>query len=98
MDRRGFIRISVLATAIGLTSPLMILSAMAQNQGTNPQPPPRDSPWMSQLTDDQKAQIEKLTQSLKDSGATQQQIRDAINAKLKEWGIELPAPPQRSGP
>ena len=72
---------------------MTILSAMAQNQGTNPQLPPRDSPWMSQLTDDQKAQIEKLTQSLKDSGATQQQIRDAINAKLKEWGVQIPEPP-----
>jgi hypothetical protein len=72
---------------------------MAQNQGnTDLQLPPRDPPWMSQLTDNQQTQIQQLIQSMKDSGATPQKIRDAIDAKLEEWGIELPAPPQKPGP
>ena len=98
MNRRGFIRISVLATAVGLTSPLMILSAMAQNQGnTDLQLPPRDPPWMSQLTDDQKTEIQQLIQSMKDSGATPQEIGDAINAKLQKWGIQIPERPTDPG-
>jgi hypothetical protein len=52
---------------------------------------------MSQLTDDQKAQIEQLMQSMKDSGASQEEIRDAVNAKMQEWGIQLPPPPQSPG-
>ena len=54
-------------------------------------------PWMSQLTDDQKAQIQQLIQSMRDSGATPEEIRDAVNAKLQEWGIQLPPPPQSPG-
>ena len=85
--------------AVVLTSSSVILSAIAQDQGTapGPQPPPPDPPWMSQLTDDQKAQIEQLIQSMKDSGASQEEIRDAVNAKLQEWGIQLPPPPQSPG-
>jgi DNA-binding transcriptional MerR regulator len=57
----------------------------------------RLSPWMSQLTDEQKAQIQQLIQSMRDDGATPQEIRDAVNAKLQEWGIQLPPPPQSPG-
>lgn len=96
---RGFILVSLLAIAVVLASSSIILSAKAQDQGTAPDPqlPPRDPPWMSQLTDDQKAQIQQLIQSMKDSGATPQEIRDAVNAKLQEWGIQLPPPPQSPG-
>jgi hypothetical protein len=52
---------------------------------------------MSQLSDDQKAQIQQLIESLRASGASQEEIRDAINAKLQEWGIQVPAPPESSG-
>ena len=58
---------------------------------------PRQPPWMSQLTDQQKQEIKQLMDSLTQSGATPQEIRDAVNAKLQEWGIEVPAPPQSSG-
>jgi len=96
---RGFILVSLLAVAAVLTSSSIILSALAQDQGTAPDPqlPPREPPWMSQLTDDQKTEIQSLTQSMKDSGATQQEIRDATDAKLQEWGIQLPAPPEGPG-
>jgi len=89
---RGFILVSLLTVAVVLTSSSVILSAIAQDQGTapGPQPPPPDPPWMSQLTDDQKAQIQQLIQSMRDSGATPEEIRDAVNAKLQEWGIQLP--------
>jgi predicted nucleic acid-binding Zn ribbon protein len=56
-----------------------------------------EAPWMSQLTDDQKTEIQSLMQSMRDSGSTQQEIRDAANAKLQEWGIQLPAPPEGPG-
>jgi hypothetical protein len=85
--------------AVVLASSSIILSAIAQNQGTAPDPqlPPREPLWMSQLTGDQKAQIQQLVESLKASGATPQEIRDAVHAKLQEWGIQIPAPPQTSG-
>jgi len=75
-----------------LSGSSIILSALAQDGWTTPgpQPPAREPPWMSQLTDEQKQEIEQLTQSLRDAGATPQEIRDAVNAKLQEWGIQLP--------
>jgi len=89
---RSYILVSLLAMAVILASSSTILSAIAQDQGTAPDPqlPPRDPPWMSQLSDDQKAQIQQLVQSMKDSGATPKEIGDAVNAKLQEWGIQLP--------
>ena len=96
MDRRSFIHVSLLTMAVALTGPSAILYAIAQQQGAAPDPqlPPRDSPWMSQLTDDQKTEIQQLTQSMKDAGASPQKIGDAVNAKLQEWGIQ---PPECSG-
>jgi DNA-binding transcriptional MerR regulator len=60
-------------------------------------PETREPPWMSKLTDEQKVELQQLVESLRDSGATPQEIRDAVNAKLQEWGIQLPAPPESSG-
>jgi len=63
-----------------------------------PAPPQaREPPWMSQLTNEQKEQIHQLVDSLRNSGATPEEIREAVNAKLQEWGIEVPAPSQSSG-
>jgi len=90
---KGLILVSLLAMAVVVGSSSIILSAVAQGE-TSPGPQRGLSPWMSQLTDDQKAQIQQLVQSMKDSGATPQEIRDAVNAKLQEWGIQLP---ERSG-
>ena len=89
MDRIRFIHVSLLTMAVALTGPSAVLYAIAQQQGTAPDPqlPPRGPPWMSQLTDDQKAQIQRLVQSMRDSGASPQEIGDAVNAKLKEFGL-----------
>jgi len=75
----------------------IILPGLAQDQETAPDPqlPPREPPWMSQLTDNQKEQIRQLVESLRESGATPQEIRDAINVKLQEWGTEVPEVPAR---
>jgi len=90
--RRGFILVSLLAVAVVLASSSIVISALADAQGTAPDPqlPPREPPWMSQLTDEQKGELQQLLDSLRDSGATPKEIRDAINAKLEEWGIEIP--------
>jgi len=82
-----------------LTSSPIILSALAQDQQTAPtQLPACEPPWMSQLTDEQKEEIQQLTQSLRDSGASPQEIRDATNTKLQEWGIQVPELPMHEPP
>jgi len=95
---RGSILAPLLAMVRVLTSSSMILSAPARDQGTAPDPqlPSRDPLLMSQLTDDQKEQIQQLTPSMQDLGASEEEIKGAVNATLQEWGIELPAPPQGS--
>jgi len=57
-------------------------------------PQGREPPWMSQLTDKQKAEIKQLMDSLKASGKSHEEIRAAIDAKMREWGIKVPPPPQ----
>jgi hypothetical protein len=51
---------------------------------------PRLPPWTSNLTDEQKEEITTTMNELRESGATREEIRDAITAKLTEWGIEVP--------
>jgi len=89
---KSFIIISLLAMGVVLTGSTIVFSALAEDQGTTPDPqlPVREPPWMSQLTDDQKEQLQQVMDSLRDSGATPEEIRDAVNAKLQEWGIEAP--------
>jgi len=86
--------------AVVLASSSIISSAPAQDQGTpfDPQLPPNEPAWMSQLTDEQKAELQQLLDSLRESGATPEEIRDTINAKLEEWGIEIPEPSDQQRP
>ena len=60
-----------------------------------PQPPVDrpDPPWMANLTDTQKAELEQKMKELKEAGKTPQEIHSAIADMLKQWGIEVPQPP-----
>jgi DNA-binding transcriptional MerR regulator len=75
------------------------MNAKLQEWGIELPAPPlaREPPWMSQLTDEQKAELQQLLNSLKASRASPEETRDAIDAKLQEWGIQVPAPPESSG-
>jgi len=53
-----------------------------------PQPP-----WMANLTDQQKQTLEETVNNMKASGATPEQIRNALNELLRQWGIEIPQCP-----
>jgi len=48
--------------------------------------------FWKQLNETQKEELHEMIKSLKENGATGKEIREAVNAKLKEFGIE---PPQR---
>ena len=101
-NRRNFIIASVLSVAVLMGGSSTVLSVLAQDERTGPgkRPPAGEPPWMSQLTDEQKTEIQQLIESLRASGATREEIRDAVNAKLQEWGIEIPempTPPSISG-
>ena len=50
----------------------------------------RQEPYMSELTEEQQEEINNLRQSLTEENATQEEIREAINDLLTEFGIELP--------
>ena len=47
-------------------------------------PQDREPQWMTELTDEQKAELQQLMDSLKASGASPDETRDAIDAKLQE--------------
>jgi hypothetical protein len=56
----------------------------------DPHPMPR---WLQNLTADQKAELQNLMDELKDKGASHEEIRTQIDAKLQQWGIEIPEQP-----
>jgi len=53
-------------------------------------------PWLGELTDDQREELKQTLEDMKEAGATQEEIREAVNAKLDEWGIEVPENPRCS--
>ena len=56
----------------------------------NPHPMPR---WLQNLTEEQKAELQNLMDELKEKGASHEEIRAEIDAKLQQWGIEIPEQP-----
>jgi DNA-binding transcriptional MerR regulator len=51
--------------------------------------------FIDQLTEEQREEIKELVTRLNDEGATCQEIREAIKAKLEEFGVEMPTPDER---
>jgi len=52
--------------------------------------------WFNEnLSEEQKAELKELAESLKEQNATRQEIHQAVIEQLKEWGFE---PPERPGP
>lgn len=51
------------------------------------------APFMSELTETQQAELQELIQTMREDGASRDEIRDAVHAKLDEWGVELPEHP-----
>ena len=44
----------------------------------------------TQLTEEQREEIKNLVQSMRDQDADRKAIHDAVQEKLREWGIEFP--------
>lgn len=49
-----------------------------------------EPPFFSELTDEQKLEIQTLMEDLKSSDATPEEIHTAISEKLESWGIDVP--------
>ncbi|MEM3070900.1 MAG: hypothetical protein QW638_08420 [Candidatus Bathyarchaeia archaeon] len=47
-------------------------------------------PHLEYLTEEQRNELLQKIQELRESGASQRQIRDMIHAQLEEWGIKIP--------
>lgn len=47
------------------------------------------------LDDTQKEEIKDMVKGMRESGASRKEIREAVHAKLNEWGIELPEKAER---
>jgi uncharacterized protein YpuA (DUF1002 family) len=65
-------------------------------QLTQPSGKPPAPPWMANLTDTQKATLEAKVKELKAAGKTPQEIHNAIDEMLKQWGIQVPQCPGRA--
>jgi Spy/CpxP family protein refolding chaperone len=58
--------------------------------GECPHKGPRGKQWMGDLTEDQRAEIRELKEEMIADGASKEEIRDAVKAKLEQMGIEVP--------
>jgi hypothetical protein len=65
---------------------------MDSGRGPGGGQPPFQGP-MVQLNEEQRKEIRQLIGELRQQGASQDEIRTAVEGKLTEWGIDLPKPP-----
>jgi len=49
--------------------------------------------FWSELTEAQQTELHELMLTMRDDGASREEIRDAVHAQLEEWGVELPEHP-----
>jgi len=66
---------------------------MMQEWGIQVPQPPSDHhapPWMTNLTDTQRAALEQKIEELKAVGKTPQEIHSAVDEMLQQWGIQVP--------
>lgn len=47
-------------------------------------------PYYSELTEEQQAEIDELRETMTQNGETFEEIQEAINEKLREFGIDIP--------
>jgi DNA-binding transcriptional regulator YhcF (GntR family) len=52
----------------------------------------RPPPFLDELTDDQQEELKNLVETLKEEGATREEIHTAIQEKLEEWDITIEPP------
>jgi len=45
---------------------------------------------LDNITEEQRVEIDQMAQEMKETGASREKIKAAIDAKLEEWGIEIP--------
>ena len=66
---------------VGLTSDVLAQHQRGQHR------------FLTQLSEDQRAEIKEIVESMRGEEATREEIRAAVDEKLEEWGIELPEGP-----
>ncbi|NOZ62135.1 MAG: T9SS type A sorting domain-containing protein [Calditrichaeota bacterium] len=52
-----------------------------------------NSPYLFELNEEQMAELRQLVQDLRQQGATRQEIREAANALVQSWGVDVPEKP-----
>ena len=87
-------------TALSGSTALYALDIVAtgSNSTCRPRPQPfgdnqtdtAHPPWMANLTTEQKQTLDDTVKTMKASGATPEQIMNAINELLKQWGHRNP--------
>jgi len=55
-------------------------------------PPRRRPPIFAKLTEEQRAELREMVKRMREEGAPPEDIRSAVRAKLREWGVVPPEP------
>lgn len=88
-DSIAFYVFSTSATTSDSTCPLPP-QRWASNQTDTSHPPP---PWMANLTSEQKQALNETVTKMQSSGATREEIRNAVDQLLNKWGVQIPQRP-----
>jgi len=82
----GLLVLALVATTIGVVSarnPYRFSNPMTADER------PIGQCWMNNLTDEQRQEIRQTMQELRESGATREEIRVAIQELMEEMGIDM---------
>ena len=89
---KALILVSVLVVAMISGGALLSVFASFDERKNFSQGPRR--PWLGELTDAQKEELKQTIEDMKEAGATHEEIKEAVDAKLDAWGIEVPENPR----
>ncbi|MGD9401867.1 MAG: hypothetical protein PVF95_06335 [bacterium] len=53
--------------------------------------------FFGQMTEEQRGALHEKVEEMREAGADREEIREAVNAMLESWGIEVPERPSREG-
>ncbi|MBO3754871.1 MAG: hypothetical protein FGF53_08380 [Candidatus Brockarchaeota archaeon] len=85
----------VIGIVVGSALHLTYIYGEENNSNFQANPPnsmwlrPRNTPYVKNFTDVQEQEIRQLIQNMKDSGASREDVMNAVKSKLAGWEIEL---------
>lgn len=87
----------ILVTLFAVTVIAVAMGHADRGDGRGQGPGHGHGGFFDQVTEEQRDAIHEKVEEMREAGATREEIRDAVDAMLEGWGIEVPERPGRGG-